>query len=107
MIKNLFAIGFYLLVNGFYLLANEFKLFTNKFHIKKNPISKPVYKEETFRDGIILCKEEKSTPLKKLLAKLPISCFQDVIYEQQHQLATFRFHEELSIQHPNLHGSQV
>ena len=66
MIKNLFTIELYLLVNGFNLLANGFQLFTNKFEIKKNPISKPVYKEETFRDGIILCKEEKNTPLKKL-----------------------------------------
>lgn len=64
--KNLFANGFYLLVNAFYLLANKIQLYTNKFEIKKNPISKPVYKEETFRDGIILCKEEKNTPLKKL-----------------------------------------
>lgn len=35
MIKNLFTIEFYLLVNGFNLLANGFQLFTNKSHIKK------------------------------------------------------------------------
>lgn len=59
---------------------------------------------QKMRDNLIFSKLSLSI---KCVSTVCISCFPDVIYEQQLLLSTFRFREGLSILFPSLHDNPV